>query len=260
MTALSANKALQSKCEGNIVRYLMKASTTIYAGGMVALDLNGLAVPAADTVGFKGVVGVATVKLVSAATGSSYITVQEGIFLVAGSSLAATQMGELVYVADDATVALSPGSTNLIRAGVLIEYVGASSAWVLVGAGVPKARAHVITLPVFALSGITDADVVSSFTPGYAGRVRKIFWVQGQPVTTGSKLTTLTTSIGSTAITGGVVALTSALCTPLGKIIAGSAVSALNSFDEDDTLKVVASSTTAFAEGSGSLIIVCEQF
>ncbi len=260
MTALSANRETAVKSAGNVKAYLMKASTTIYAGSMVALDTNGLAVPAADTVGFKGVVGVAMDKVVSAASGDYFIKVQEGLFLLAGSSLAQARQGELVYVGDDQTVVLSPGSTSLVRAGVLVEYVGASSGWVLIGPAVPKPR-FCLHQTYINLASITAAgDVVTSFTPGFSGRIRSLQFHTMVPVTTGSRLLTLNAEINTTDTTGGLVALTSATCTPLGAVIAGSAVTAANLFDENDTISVEASSVTAFAEGTGTLTIVLEQF
>lgn len=260
MTALSANKLVQGKCEGSVVRYLMKASTTIYSGSMVALDSSGLAVPAADTVGFKGVVGLATEKVVSASTGDYYVRVQEGIFLLTGSSLAQARQGELLYVGDDATVVLSTGSTNLIKAGMLVEYVGSSSAWVMLGIAVPKPRTH--TIPFFInLASITGAgDVLTNWTPGYAGRIRSTAWYTMVPVTTGSKAATLNLEINTTNVTGGEVALTSATCTPMGAVIAGAAVTAANTFDENDTFSIEAATVTAFAEGNGVLLVTVEQF
>ena len=260
MTALAAARLTQSKSRGNIQRHLMTASKTIYAGSMVALDSAGTAVPAADTVGFKGVVGVAIETVTSGASVAAYVRVQEGVYLLAGSSLAQARVGEGVYVGDDQTVVLSPGSTNMIKAGILVEYVGSSSGWVLVGPAVAKPRHHVYAFPCYLMTSIVDGDFVTNFVPGYAGRIRSLFWVQGAAVTTGSKLSNINAEIGTTDVTGGVIALTSAACTPLGKYIAGSAVTALNLFDENDTISIEASSTTAFIEGSGTIYMVCEQF
>lgn len=128
-TALSAIRNTSSKNGGAIKQYLMKASTTIYAGGMVALDSNGLAIPAAASAAAKGVVGLAVASKTSAASGSTYVQAQEGWFLLAGTTLAQSNQGALVYAADDQTVDDARG-TNYPVAGLLIEYVSASSAWV----------------------------------------------------------------------------------------------------------------------------------
>lgn len=119
--------------------------------------------------------------------------------------------------------------------------------WLPVWVGPPI----VINIPVTALSGVSAADVVSALRPGVNGYITDIQWIQGVPVTTGSKLATLSMKINSTAVTGGAVALTSALCTPLGARVAGSRITAANRITTADSLSVVATSVTAFVEGSG---------
>ena len=42
----------------------------------------------------------------------------------------------------------------------------------------------------------------------------------------------------------------------LGKVIAGTDITANNAFDDTDTISVEAASVTAFAEGEGALLIV----
>lgn len=102
---------------------------------------------------------------------------------------------------------------------------------------------------------VADGDVVTEFTPGFAGTIEDLDFVVTDPVATASKLTTLNLEIGSTDLTGGAVALTSANCTPLGVIVAGSAITAANTFTATDTISVLATSTTAFVEGQGVLKI-----
>lgn len=106
------------------------------------------------------------------------------------------------------------------------------------------------------LADITGAgDVVTTFTPGFHGQIDSVDFIVGTPVTTAAKAATLNLEIGTTNVTGGAVALTSAAATPLGAEIAGSAVTALNTFDSDDTISVEAASVTAFAEGDGMLLV-----
>jgi hypothetical protein len=128
-TALSAARQTSSKNTGAIKRYLMKASTTIYAGGLVMIDSAGKALPAAASASNHGCVGIALETKTSAASGSYYMTVQEGWFLLAGATLEQEDVGLPVYAADDQTVDETAAS-NLPVAGVLMEYVGASSGWV----------------------------------------------------------------------------------------------------------------------------------
>lgn len=108
------------------------------------------------------------------------------------------------------------------------------------------------------MTDIADGDLVTTFTPGFPGVITKTYWVQNYAVTTADKLSTLNLEIGTTNLTGGAVSLTSAACTPVGKVIAGTAVTAGNRFDADDTISVEAASTTAFIEGDGALIVEYE--
>lgn len=76
------------------------------------------------------------------------------------------------------------------------------------------------------------------------------------PVTTGSKLATLTVSTTAGAVTGGVMALTSANQTPTGAAVAATAISGANATDvATHNLIVTVSSVTTFVEGSGHIEI-----
>jgi len=104
------------------------------------------------------------------------------------------------------------------------------------------------------LADVTDADVITTWTPGFAGRIIDMDFVVGDAVTTGSKLSTLNAEIGTTNLTGGTIALTSANCVHAA-VIAAAAITAANHFGATDTVSIEGSSTTAFSEGNGTLVI-----
>ena len=109
------------------------------------------------------------------------------------------------------------------------------------------------------LEKLANGDIVTDILPSFPGNITKTYFVVGgDPATTGSKLATLTVEINALAVAGGVISLTSANCTPMGKMIAGTTVTGSNGFDDDDTISVVASSVTAFVEGDGSIHIQYE--
>lgn len=110
-------------------------------------------------------------------------------------------------------------------------------------------------VPVFLMTSIADGDLVTGVRPGVDGYITHWYWVQNAPVTTAAKLSTLNLEIGTTNLTGGTIALTSAACTPMGKMIASSRITGANRITKADTLSVEAASTTAFVEGSGHLVI-----
>lgn len=105
------------------------------------------------------------------------------------------------------------------------------------------------------LASVTAADIIAAVKFGFKFKIRRVFFLADTPVTTGAKAATLTPKIGTTALTGGVVALTSANCTPMGAQVAGSAVTAANTGSATDTITVTASAVTAFSEGSGTLYL-----
>ena len=106
-----------------------------------------------------------------------------------------------------------------------------------------------------ALAGITAADVITAFTPGFAGTITKFFIVATTAVVTGSKAATLNIEIGTTNTTGGTIAMTSAGLDTLGKVMESSAFTAANTFTSTDTLSVEAASVTAFSDGVVTMII-----
>lgn len=106
------------------------------------------------------------------------------------------------------------------------------------------------------LASVANGNIIpTAYTPGFKFKVLGGTFAVNKPVTTGSKLTTLTLKIGSTAVTGFSIALTSANCTPIGALVQSSSVTALNTGTASDTITLVAGSTTAFVEGSGTLFL-----
>lgn len=99
--------------------YKIAASTTIYAGTLVALNAAGYAIPAADTAATK-VVGVAedTVKNGTSTAGAFSVRVKRGVFKFKNATtnpvVQATLHGNAL-VADNQTVAAD--TTNDIVAG-----------------------------------------------------------------------------------------------------------------------------------------------
>jgi len=136
---------------------------------------------------------------------------------------------------------------------------------------IPAGTEVKLQLPLFPKVGIVQADffvnlvavtgaqdIVTDYTPGFAFRILSLDWVQANPVTTASRLASLNAEIGTTDVTGGVIALTSALATPMGKIINGSAISGNNVGTATDKISIEASAVTAFAEGSGTILLTLQ--
>lgn len=114
------------------------------------------------------------------------------------------------------------------------------------------------------LSNITDADVITGWTPGFPGRIKKWYAVFGGGTPGAGKATTLNLEIGAVNIstttpgTNSTIALTTANCTTLGAVTDGSVIGAGNNFDSDDTISIEATSTTAFTGGITTIVIEYE--
>lgn len=134
-------------------------------------------------------------------------------------------------------------STSIGR--VTDNTTGTASSTVAAGVGV-----YNIQLPI-ACASITAADIVTAYLPGHKFKILAVDWYTTVVVTTAAKAATLTTKIGTSAVTGGVLSLTSAALTPVGVKLAGSAVTAANTGTSTDTIEILGSAVTSFVEGSG---------
>jgi hypothetical protein len=120
MTALSASYEAQRR-EGELISYKVAASTTIYKGALVCLNTDGYAVPAADTQGLI-FIGVAYEDGDNSAGTDGAIkgrVLKTGTYLIAKASAAQADLGTVMCIADDNTVAAD--TTNDIPAGVAVE-------------------------------------------------------------------------------------------------------------------------------------------
>jgi len=253
MTTLSADEARPLEL-GTINELPVIASDIIYEGAVVGDNGSGYARPLQSGDPFRG---FAERKADNSSGSAGDINVRvrtKGLIKLSVGSLAITDVGRPVYATDDDTFVLTGIGT---RIGYVYRYVSSGVGIVAYDATVPE-KISVLSIPI-TLSNLADGDVLTEFTPGFAGRVKAVDFAVGVPVTTGSKAATLNLEIGTTDLTGGVVELTSANCTPLGKIVAGSAITDGAAFTDSDSISVEASSVTAFAEGDGYLLITLGQ-
>lgn len=132
MPALT-NDRLTPRHEPGLMRVPVKASTTIYAGALVALDTGtGMAVPASNTSGLV-VLGVATERAVGGATGGATSVVVEyarAFKFNASGTIDNTHIGRVAYVVDDNTVQVTP-TTNRVKAGKIVG-VDPDGVWVYI--------------------------------------------------------------------------------------------------------------------------------
>lgn len=253
MTALSADRQVE-RYEGEIIALTVKAGTTIYKGSLVSVDATGYAIPSGNTAStvFMGV------AMEGGTAGQTIRVYRRGIFKFAIPATATiADVGQRVYVADSATVTKTVG--NGVYVGKIIKVESATSVWVDLEYGAPAtgtvADRSILTIPV-KLAKLANGDIVTAFTPGFAGTIEKISFVVTDPATTADKAATLNLEIGTTNLTGGVLSLTTVACGTLGKVTDATAITGNNAFKDDDTISVEAADVTAFTEGEGALLIV----
>lgn len=126
MTALTDNYEAKRQ-DGEIISVPVKGSTTIYKGALV-VDLDtGYASVGADTAG-SIFLGVAVEKADNSSGSDGDIDVRvykTGVFQYTKSTAVQTDLGQLAYIRDDQTVALS--TTNSISAGYVVDIVDSST-------------------------------------------------------------------------------------------------------------------------------------
>ncbi|MER9685907.1 hypothetical protein [Mesorhizobium sp. M0139] len=159
------------------------------------------------------------------------------------------------------TLTVGAGKFSLVygASSVVVTYLGSTS--------IPAGSKVVLHLPLaekvgvsllainLNLADIATGDLITNYVPGFAFRIIGIDWRTIKPATTAAKLATLNLEIGTTDLTGGLVALTSANCTPAGAAVAGTDITGAFTGTATDSISLEASAVTAFVEGNGVLVI-----
>ena len=225
--------------------YPVIASDIIYEGAAVGDNASGYARPLVAADPFRGFAIETADNSAGSAGDINVRVIRKGQIKLAVASVAITDVGRPVFASDDATF-------SLVGVGTFIGYV---ARWISSGVCIVTFDANIqpryttLDLPV-TLAGVTAADVMTTLTPGFNGWVKSVEAIVTTAATTAAKAASFNLEIGTTNLTGGVVALTSANATPLGAIVASTAITAGNSFTATDTLSVEAASVTAFVEGA----------
>lgn len=263
MAALSASRAIKAKKLGDTQTFLAANSKTFYHGGMVMLNTSGLLEPAAAAAN-RGVIGVCELdskehpdgSVASGTGGTTRISVREGLFSFAATTIANTDIGNLVWAEDDQTLDEN-GLINEPAAGILVERVGNSEGYVYLSWKRTVQPIYGAFSWSILLATLADGDIVTTFTPGFAGYVTHLEAHVTKAATTAAKLSSLNVEVGTTNVTG-TLALTSANMTPLGAVVS-QALTGTSFFSATDTLSIEAASTTAFIEGSIEIVLRYKQ-
>jgi hypothetical protein len=222
------------------VRVLLDSSGTISAAGVsdewIGTTIDDILASRSGTVRLRN------------QSGTHFFTTSAAVAV--GAKLYASAAGKV----DDGSTVLSGGAPIGFEAltvsaadGEIIEAAPTSEN----AGGVP-----VIFTTTILLATIADGDLLTNFTPGFAGKIVGLSASVTKAATTAAKASTLNLEIGTTNLTGGSLALTSANMTPLGAVVDATAITAANVFTATDTISIEAASTTAFVEGSITITIL----
>jgi len=226
------------------------ASDIIYQGAAVGDNASGYMRPLVSGDPFRGF-ALEKVDNSSGSAGDLNVKLLEsGKIQLSISGLAITDVGRPVYATDDNTFVLT-GIGSFI--GHVTRYVSSGVGVVAFDAKKPE-EIVLLSFPI-TLANLADGDIVTTVTPGFHGRIKKLDFVTHTPASTASKLSTLNAEIGTTNLTGGTVALTTVACNTMGKVVAGAAITAGAAFKDTDTISIEAASTTTFIEGDGTLLL-----
>lgn len=121
MTALSAGKSLNRRTIARDATFTLASGQTVWKGALIAIKLGTGTVVEATGASDELVIGVAMTDMNASAAAKQlaveFPTPVVGIYFANGSSIAATNIGDLCYVADDQTVALTPIASGVSVAG-----------------------------------------------------------------------------------------------------------------------------------------------
>lgn len=173
----------------------------------------------------------------------------------AGQNLTADSSGRVVVAGgSDAVIgtALKGGALNEQHRILLVTRTASGTT------GMAQSNSF-IQIPVN-LVDMDNVDVITDYTPGFAGEIVKISFITGEPAVTSGKSADISALVNATPVTGGVLGLTTVGVDARGKVVDATAITANNAFSAVDTISVtVADTITAFGEGSGILVIQLKQ-
>jgi hypothetical protein len=209
MGVLTADRITAAKDPG-LKSYPM-GDDIIYKGGFVTLNTDGYAVAGQDSAGYK-FVGVAVEQGDNAGGSNGDVWVRvytEGVFLMAATSIAQANVGDMMYLVDDQTFD-DATVTNYIPVGILVEYVSATSGWVdigpAVGLTVPLASVDTDQLAAGAITNteVDDAAAIATSKLADGTEIAALLTANGTVsalVTSGVALSEVVTDESSSPVT-----------------------------------------------------------
>lgn len=261
MANLTQPLAIKGKYNEKKIKSIPLAAVKIFRGAMVVLSTANFVNKPTNTLGerFLGV-ALETVDNSGGAAGDKEIRVAtDGMWAFAktGTITQTLNAGQNAYISDDQTITLTPNN-NWCGKVSHVESVGDSinTIWYDISAAAQALPAGSSAEPVvlimpFQFANLANAALMKMVVPFNFLVMSVGVRVGAKAPTTAAKLATLTGQIGGVAMTGGVISPTSANVATAGLLLAGTAVTALNTGTAGATIEINPSAVTAFVEGEG---------
>lgn len=179
-----------------------------------------------------------------------------GGVIAAGANLTPDASGKLVTAGGgDAVigVALKAAANNDIGTVLLVTRTATGTTGI-------AASYSQIQIPV-TLSALDNMQILSDWTPGFAGTIEKIEFICTTATTDAAVINcVLNATIGGVATTGGVLTISVAAAgtdpDTIGKVIAGTAITGANSFIAGSLIDIAVGNTAnPFTDGAGIVIM-----
>jgi hypothetical protein len=113
----------------------------------------------------------------------------------------------------------------------------------------------VMPVVIPALADVANGDVVLRFTPGFYGRIESAQFYATTPASTAGRSVTFQPRIADLDVTGGAVYLETTNIDVKGDNVEGSTITGRNVFTDTQEITIVASTSAAFAEGAGVIVL-----
>lgn len=178
MAALTNSRNTPELADGGRMQvYPVEANTTIYLGGMAALNAAGNAVPAGSASGLKvigrtemvyaGIPGQNAVNNPGAA-GAISIVARRGVFMYAvnDGSIGAAQVGQLAFAVDDNSVSAGDGSGATAVTAQTVAFPATTSAQVVALGHENVSKVDVHSAGVGGTVYVEGADYVVDYQSG----------------------------------------------------------------------------------------------
>lgn len=263
----------------------VKNAVTIYFGTFVAMELSsGFAIPwtgAAGELLLGRALATADPTTAAAGTQGAFVLGATGstpvpeITVAAESEIlqkvsvtgatAITDLGKSVYASDDNVLTLTRPTRGGNPVGVVLRYISSTDCDVLVystserlaltGSG----SKELLYLGAYDADTVENGDLRTGIPLPFRGRILTVFAMVDKVIAGVGGTSLINLEIDTVNVTGGVVTVSTAAGGTKGTKLAGTAVTAANTFTEGSVLDVEAASTTDMTAGSFDLYAEVER-